>query len=80
MKVCFDYAFNLEALFFGIGKILRHVTLWVNNDCAAADRVANKIRRVRQTRQVVLLQHQRHIATTKTPTAINVTSTTAAAA
>ena len=54
MEVGLDDEFDREPQLLGVGQILGHVTLRVDNDCAPGGFVAYQIRRVRQAVQVVL--------------------------
>jgi hypothetical protein len=60
VEVRFEDSFNPQAVGGGIGEVLLDVSLRVDNDRSAGVRVANHVRSVRETRQVVLLEEHCH--------------------
>ena len=59
VEVGLDDQFDGQALFLGVGHVLGHVALRVDNDCAAGGFVTDQVRGVGQAVQVVLLEDHR---------------------
>ena len=59
VEVGLDDQFDGQAQLLGVGDVLGHVALRVDNDCAAGGFVTDQVRRVGQAVQVVLLEDHR---------------------
>lgn len=80
VKVRLDHALDAQTMSLRSLQILRHVALRIDHHRTTTCRVAHEIRRVRQAREIELLENQRHVATTATATIIATSNPRAAAA